>query len=442
MSYSIFRIEGISKTSDLRGIGKHNAERISHTNLDIDREKSSENIELVECESYMQRFNEITADMKTEHDERMKTMRKDRRKTFDEAVNSAKNDVACEMLFTSDSEFFKGRSREEIEAWGRQSLEFVEKEIGLTKDKIIHASIHMDEKTPHLHVVAVPLTEIYDGRRKKDVLTISRHQFIKTTDDLSKLQDKYNEQMKSYGYDMQRGESKNARHEKIVKFKEKTNYHEEVAKQTKKHAMDVKRVVESLETKQTGLEFIISSKEYRLKQLDKNLKTTKQLDEIQVKTKGGLIRSKTVELSLEDFEGIKTLAQATEGVRKQNKSLEGENTKLADKIDTVTQQNAMLLRENERLRKERDEYKSKYKVLEKLITKLQEVYKEKLPQSLKAFEQALGYAKHQVNRTISVFKGDREEDKFSKVSMSKNEQLGYELAQKEEKIKSRGMERS
>ncbi|MGM1986608.1 plasmid recombination protein, partial [Bacillus cereus group sp. BceL126] len=80
MSYSIFRVQGIKTLSDLRGIGKHNAERVSYTNLDIDREKSKENIELIQCESYRNRFNEITKEMKADHDKRMETTRSDRRK--------------------------------------------------------------------------------------------------------------------------------------------------------------------------------------------------------------------------------------------------------------------------------------------------------------------------------------------------------------------------
>ncbi|WP_172460913.1 MobV family relaxase, partial [Priestia endophytica] len=195
MSYSIFRVQGIKTLSDLRGLGKHNSERVSETNLDIDKERSKDNIELIECSSYLNKFNDITAKMKEEHNERMKTIRKDRVKSFENAINSAHNDVACEFLFSSDEVFFKDMTREQIESWAKDSLEFVAKDIGITKDKIIHASVHMDEKTPHLHVVAVPLVKAYDGRRKQEVLQINRKHFIKTREDLSKLQDIYHQRM-------------------------------------------------------------------------------------------------------------------------------------------------------------------------------------------------------------------------------------------------------
>ncbi|MEH6917614.1 MobV family relaxase, partial [Priestia megaterium] len=289
MSYSILRVEGIKTLGDLRGLGKHNVDRVSETNLDIDKEKSAENIQLIECDSYLKRFNEITAEMRAEHNARMETIRADRQKTFEQAINSAHNDVACEFLCTSDEEFFQGRSRAEIETWARQSLEFIEQEVGISKDKIIHASVHMDEKTPHLHVVAVPLLRAWDGRRKEETLQISRKKFIKTKEDMSLVQDKYHEKMKSCGYDMQRGESKNVRHEKIVEFKEKTNYHQEVAQQSREEASKVKQEVKSLHTKQTGLEISILNREYELKELNKKAEEVKSLDEIEVKEKGGLL---------------------------------------------------------------------------------------------------------------------------------------------------------
>lgn len=208
MSYSIFRVQGVKTLSDLRGIGKHNKERVSHTNPDIDRERSSENIELVPCStSYRQRFNEITAEMKKEHEERMAKTRSDRRKTFEQAVDTAKNDVAAEFLFTSDEVFFEGKTRAEIEAWAERSLEFLQEDIGISKENIIQATVHMDEKTPHLHVVAVPLVKAWDGRKKADTWQISRKKFIKTKEDLARLQDVYNDRMNEAGFELERGNS-------------------------------------------------------------------------------------------------------------------------------------------------------------------------------------------------------------------------------------------
>lgn len=206
MSYSVFRIQGIKTTGDLVGISKHNKDRVSHTNQDIDTSKSKDNIILIECNNYNSKFNDIVAPMKQEHTERMKTMRADRIKTFNQHINSSKNDVAFEMVFTSDNEFFDGLNRNDIKKWAEKSLDFVTKDLGIERRNILHAIVHMDEKTPHLHVVAVPLVKTYNKKQNKDVWSISRRQYINGKSQLSKAQDIYNQRMNESGYELDRGE--------------------------------------------------------------------------------------------------------------------------------------------------------------------------------------------------------------------------------------------
>lgn len=206
MSYSVFRIQGIKTTGDLVGISKHNKDRISHTNQDIDTSRSKDNIILIECDNYNSKFNDIVAPMKQEHTERMKTMRADRVKTFNQHINSSKNDIAFEMVFTSDNEFFDGLSRNDIKKWAEKSLDFVTKDLRIERRNILHAIVHMDEKTPHLHVVAVPLVKTYNKKQNKDVWSISRRQYINGKSQLSKAQDIYNQRMNESGYELDRGE--------------------------------------------------------------------------------------------------------------------------------------------------------------------------------------------------------------------------------------------
>ena len=206
VSYSVFRIQGIKTTGDLVGISKHNKDRVSHTNQDIDTSKSKDNIILIECNNYNSKFNDIVAPMKQEQTERMKTMRADRIKTFNQHINSSKNDVAFEMVFTSDNEFFDGLNRNDIKKWAEKSLDFVTKDLGIERRNILHAIVHMDEKTPHLHVVAVPLVKTYNKKQNKDVWSISRRQYINGKSQLSKAQDIYNQRMNESGYKLDRGE--------------------------------------------------------------------------------------------------------------------------------------------------------------------------------------------------------------------------------------------
>lgn len=61
-----------------------------------------------------------------------------------------------EALVTASPEFFKGKKKSEIRAFFEDALHFIEKH--QSKDTIISAVVHMDEKTPHMHLSFVPLT--------------------------------------------------------------------------------------------------------------------------------------------------------------------------------------------------------------------------------------------------------------------------------------------
>ena len=62
-----------------------------------------------------------------------------------------------EALFTASPEFFENKSREEIQDFFKEALDFFTQ--NQRKDTIISAVVHMDERTPHMHLVFVPLTE-------------------------------------------------------------------------------------------------------------------------------------------------------------------------------------------------------------------------------------------------------------------------------------------
>jgi len=61
-----------------------------------------------------------------------------------------------EALVTASPEFFKGKKRTEVRAYFEEALHFIERH--QSKDTIISAVVHMDEKTPHMHLSFVPLT--------------------------------------------------------------------------------------------------------------------------------------------------------------------------------------------------------------------------------------------------------------------------------------------
>ena len=223
LNYAIFRSEPIMTIGDLAQIGSHNKreKKAYQSNPDINLELTKNNIELVPLnEKYVKGFYELTKDYKKEHERRMKTEREDRKRTFKQMLDRSQNVVADELLFTATNEFFKDMTREDIKEWADTCMEFVYKDLGYTKDQVLHATIHMDEKTPHVHCVVVPLIKKFDKRTNTERYTISKKQYIRDKIHLSELQDKYHKRLTDKGYDLERGiKGSDRKHIKIKEYK-------------------------------------------------------------------------------------------------------------------------------------------------------------------------------------------------------------------------------
>ena len=226
LNYAIFRSEPIMTIPDLAQIGSHNKreKKAYQSNPDIDISKSENNIELVPLNmKYTKGFDELTKEYKKEHEERMKTERTDRIKKYHEMLNSSKNCVADELMFTATHNFFDGMSREQIRDWANTCMEFVYEDLGYKKEQILHATVHLDEKTPHVHCVVIPLVKKFDKRTNTERYTISKKQYIKDKINLSQLQDMYHKRLTEKGYDLERGiKGSDNKHIKIKEYKRMT----------------------------------------------------------------------------------------------------------------------------------------------------------------------------------------------------------------------------
>ena len=65
-----------------------------------------------------------------------------------------------EALVTATPEFFQGKKKSEIRAYFQEALTFLQQ--NQASKTIISAVVHMDEKTPHMHLSFVPLTQWQD----------------------------------------------------------------------------------------------------------------------------------------------------------------------------------------------------------------------------------------------------------------------------------------
>ena len=150
MSYGIIRMAKVA-TGAIGGAQIHNDRLSDHsnTNPDIDFSRSQNNRKLplekdfLERLPYHKRINEV---LRTERRD-TKTIRKD-------AVKM------CEVLVTSDTHFFDSLTSEQITDFFDTAYAFLCDRYG--RKNIIAATVHMDERTPHMHVDFVPVTK--DGR--------------------------------------------------------------------------------------------------------------------------------------------------------------------------------------------------------------------------------------------------------------------------------------
>jgi hypothetical protein len=93
-----------------------------------------------------------------------------------------------------------------IDEWAEANRAWLERRYG--KENLVSLTLHMDERTPHLHAVVVPLTS--DGR-------LSAKEVVGNKYDLQRLQDDYAEQMRRYNLDRGVRGSK-ARHTDVKEY--------------------------------------------------------------------------------------------------------------------------------------------------------------------------------------------------------------------------------
>lgn len=184
------------KSGNISGFGKHiDRESKNHSNPDIDTTKSHLNYELIERQNSIQ--HDVLNYIETE-------------KTTTRAIR--KDAVICNAwIITSNKDFFDKLNPDETKAFFEASLDYFKKEFG--ENNVRYATVHMDERTPHMHMGVVPFDK--DNKlSSKRVLT--RQKLIEIQEDLPKyLQEK--------GFDIERGErNSQAKHKSVTELKIQT----------------------------------------------------------------------------------------------------------------------------------------------------------------------------------------------------------------------------
>lgn len=147
------------------------------SNPDIDTSRSKENFHIVAP----------STSYKREADSRIKAA----------GCRTRKDSVRfVDTLVTASPEFFQGKKRVDVQAFFQCATDFISLKIG--KDNIFSAVVHMDEKTPHMHLCFTPIT--VDGRLSAKDIVGNRVQLTKWQDDF------FAHMVKAFP-DLERGES-------------------------------------------------------------------------------------------------------------------------------------------------------------------------------------------------------------------------------------------
>ncbi|WP_146913869.1 MobV family relaxase, partial [Halolactibacillus halophilus] len=360
MSYAVCRMEKM-KSHDLKGMQFHNQrERESKTNSDIDKTWSHENYDLVNQGNidYNERVKDIIESQKISP-----------RKTWKDAV------LVNELLITSDKDFFDALDPSEQKRFFEESYKLFAERYG--KQNIAYATVHVDEKTPHLHLGVVPMR---DGKLQgKNVFN---------RNELLAIQEEFPKHMQKCGFDLERGVPSDRKHLDMARYKLQT---------TQEKINSLENELAEKEHRRTQLNESIEKTNGLLKALKKSDENSKEIDMINYK-ESGLIGPKTVKLALSDFESMKTKARASEAFKIENKVVSARNKQLSQENNELKLKNKGLNRENQALKHEnRDLTKQNM-----FLTRTLESLKYALKEHVKDFDYILGAIKSLVLDNMKV----------------------------------------
>lgn len=149
------------KSGAVGGIQSHNnREHEPKTNPDVDMSRSEDNYDLIPCDNYKRSIKEKLSNLV----ESSRAVRKD-------AV------VVCNFIVTSDNETMEALGTDRQREFFRDSVKWFSDRYGA--DRVLNATVHMDETTPHLHIGVMPITQ--DGRLSaKAIFTKTEMKAIQT----------------------------------------------------------------------------------------------------------------------------------------------------------------------------------------------------------------------------------------------------------------------
>ena len=208
MSYAIIRNTKY-KRENLKGIYRHNERRNkNYSNKNINTELSHLNYSLKDCKhSYEKEFDLIKEEYNLKG--QIKTV----------------SNIVCEYVITSDKEYFNSIGIDETKRYFETAYKFVCEYKNLGEQYILSAKVHMDEETPHMHLVFIPVVHTKD-KKGNSIDKIACSEFWKAKDSYRQLQDAFYNYMVANNFELERGNPSERVHLSVEDYKKITNFEE------------------------------------------------------------------------------------------------------------------------------------------------------------------------------------------------------------------------
>ena len=335
MSYAIIRNTKY-KRENLKGIYRHNERRNkNYSNKNINPELSHLNYSLQDCKhSYEKEFDLI----------KEKYNLKGQIKTV--------SNIACEYIITSDKEYFNSIGMDETKRYFETAYEFVCEYKNLGEQYILSAKVHMDEETPHMHLVFIPVIHTKD-KKGNNIDKIACSEFWKAKDSYRQLQDAFYNYMVANNFELERGNPSERVHLSVEDYKKITNFEEsktllQDVKLEFPDTPDISSFRKLMKNRDEKIqEQIIKPKDKAIKELqEQNALLTLTLNR-QMKTVDKAVKyEKEIKPILEENIELKEKYETLENTY--NLKLQEEKTKIQDKYENIIYN---LTKENNFLRK-------------------------------------------------------------------------------------------
>jgi hypothetical protein len=317
MSFAVVHMQKF-KSSGVKGIQFHNQrQRESKTNPDIDKSRTKLNYDLHNDKPID--YNKQVKSIIKENVVTNRAIRKD-------AV------VMCNFVVTSDKEFFDKLTDPQQRKFFEKSYEFFKDRYG--KENVVAAPVHLDERTPHMHLSIVPVTE--DNKLSAKRLLDRK--------ELRAIQSDFPKHMKEQGFELQRGidaEGKN-KHIDTQKFK----------------AIELEDNIKTLEQQQNILKNELGAIKSDFKKV-KGIKA--RFDEINaIEGKYSLVGNKKITIKTSDFEELKNIAKKQHLLENKIDNFERDNKNMRDDLKRLLDSNKKNRDKSVKLEQGFEKYKKEY----------------------------------------------------------------------------------